>query len=229
MKITARCHPALEALLPKPVPAGQMLPDWLRDMPDEVAAPSLGGESIRTLKHCAPMIDALRLGVILRCPADLHVEGGMLSWDWEPPILTDSLLSRSPVGLHVPEQASGAPFDIGPDLIIKFLNFWTLEAEPGWSLLFHHPAGYPDLPFTTLSGVVDCDLFKHGFVHFPALLKPSFEGTIARGTPVAQVVAVQKSQALEIGIMDAAQIAQTKGVQVELNTEPGVYRKKYRR
>ncbi|MEO0774790.1 MAG: hypothetical protein AAFZ04_16600, partial [Pseudomonadota bacterium] len=114
-------------------------------------------------------------------------------------------------------------------LILKFINFWTLATEPGWSLLFHHPVGYPDLPFQTLSGVVDTDLFADGFVHFPALLRTDFEGVIAKGAPVAQVVPVRKGAELDVGTMDAGQIAQNRAVQEALGSQPGVYRKSYRR
>ena len=158
MKITARCHPALEPLLPKPVPASQALPDWLKDMPGDVEAESLGGAPIRTLKHCPPMIDAMRLGILILNPVDLQVKDGEVSWDWDPPVMSDSAITRAPIGVHVPEQTKGSPLETD-HLILKFINFWTLATEPGWSLLFHHPVGYPDLPFQTLSGVVDTDLF----------------------------------------------------------------------
>jgi len=124
-------HPALEPILPKPVAAGRALPDWLRDMPSEVAAPSLGGKSVRTLKHCPPRIDALSLGVLIPLATDLTFTEGEVSWDWAPPVLEDARISRAPIGMHVPEQASGAPFRMAPGLILKFMNFWTLEAPEG--------------------------------------------------------------------------------------------------
>ncbi|WP_299500042.1 hypothetical protein [uncultured Roseobacter sp.] len=228
MMITARCHPALEPLLPKPVPAARMLPSWLRDMPEEVQAASLGGAPVRTLKHCPPMIDAMRLGVLILCPIDLTVCGGELSWEWDPPVLPETLITRAPVGLHVPEQANGSPL-AQDHIFIKFINYWTLEAEPGWSLLFHHPSGHPDLPFQTLSGVVDCDLFADGYVHFPAALEPGFEGVIPRGTPIAQVVPVQKDTSLTVTTMTEAEITSNRDVQEALSTAPGVYRKRFRR
>ena len=228
MKITARCHPALEPLLPKPVPAARKLPGWLKDMPDEIEADSLGGAAIRTLKHCPPMIDAMRLGILIRNPVDLHVKGGEVSWDWDPPMMPDSAITRAPIGVHVPEQATGSPLQTD-HLILKFINFWTLKTEPGWSLWFHHPAGYPDLPFKTLSGVVDTDLFCDGYVHFPALLETDFEGVIEKGTPVAQVVPVQKECTLDVGVMTKDEIAQNRAVQEALGSQPGVYRKNFRR
>lgn len=228
MKITARCHPALEPILPKPVPAARALPDWLRPMPGQVEAESLGGETIRTVKHCPPFLDALGLGVLIPLATDLQVAGGTLSWDWDPPVLEDAAITRAPVGVHAPEQASGAPYDSAGRLVLKFINFWTLEAEEGWSLLFLHPMNRADLPFTTLSGVVDCDRFRDGYVHFPALLDPGFEGVIARGTPVAQVVPVRRDMALELDTMSTEEVARNLDVQEALQSEAGVYRKRFR-
>lgn len=228
--ITARCHPALEPMLPKPVEAGRALPDWLREMPAEVAAPTLGGEAVRTLKHCPPLIDALSLGVLMPLAADLVFAGGAVSWDWDPPVMQDALISRAPVGLHVPEQAQGAPFRVAQGAILKFMNFWTLQAPAGWSLLFTHPLNREDLPFRTLSGVVDCDLFRDGYVHFPALwLEPEFTGTLPAGTPVAQVIALPRgARALELATMSEAEIAANKAVQADLQAERGVYRRRFR-
>ncbi|MEL7280204.1 MAG: hypothetical protein AAFY35_13215 [Pseudomonadota bacterium] len=228
MKITARCHPALEPFLPKPVPASRALPDWLTQMPGEVEAETLGGAPIRTFKQCPPMIDAMRLGIVILNPVDLHVADGEVSWNWDPPVMADSAITRAAIGVHVPEQTTGSPLAVD-HLVLKFINFWTLGTEPGWSLLFHHPAGYPDLPFQTLSGVVDTDLFSDGYVHFPALLRPEFEGVIAKGTPVAQIVPVRKETDLDLGTMSPDEIAQNRAVQEALGSQPGVYRKTYRR
>lgn len=74
--IRARCHPALAPLLPRPRPASQALPDWFRQMPGEVAAPSLGGDRVRTLKHCPPVIDAMTSGVVIPLVTDLTVRAG---------------------------------------------------------------------------------------------------------------------------------------------------------
>lgn len=228
--IRAKCHPKLEPILPKPVPAGKALPEWVRAMPSEVAAPSLGGERVRTLKHCPPLIDALSTGVLIPLATDLTVSGGEVSWDWDPPILEDARITRAPVGLHVPEQAEGAPFRLAVNAVLKFMNFWTLEAPEGFSLLFTHPLNREDLPFRTLSGVVDCDLFRDGYVHFPALwTDPGFEGTLPRGTPVAQVFALpREARGLELGVMSEDEIARNREVQRALAEERGVYRKRFR-
>lgn len=229
MKITARCHPALKDLLPEPVPARSCLPDWLGKMPSDVQAESMGGKPVRTLKHCPPLIDALRTGVMLLCPTDIHVSGQDISWDWDFPHDPTLTLSRAPLGVHVPEQATGSAHQNDGDLFIKFVNYWTLEVPEGWSIAFHHPAGFPDLPFTTLSGIVDCDRFGLGYVHFPAALKPGFEGVIAKGTPIVQCFPMQRDVELEVATMTDEEVARNMEISDRIGADPGVYRKDFRR
>ncbi|SEQ91475.1 hypothetical protein [Thalassovita taeanensis] len=230
MKIIARCHPLLDPLLPRPLPARQALPDWLRTMPSEVEAESLGGAPVRTLKHCPPFIDALALGVMIPLATDLHIADGQVSWDWDPPNIPDAPITRAPIGLHVPEQATGAPFRLSGHMVLKFTNFWTLEAPEGWDLLFTHPLNRADLPFQTLSGVVSADRFALGYVHFPALwTDPDFSGTLPAGTPVAQVIAVPRAAPeLEVTTMTPPDVDTSRDIQEALQRTPGLYRKTYR-
>ena len=227
--ISARCHPDLADVLPQPVPARAALPGWLTSMPGDAESPTLSGTTVRTLKHCPPMIDAFALGIVLPLACDLVAKDGELSWDWPLPGLKDHSASRAPIGMHAPEQARGAPFE--PDgLFIKFTNFWTLETPPGWQILFTHPFNRPDLPFQTLTGLVDTDRFGHGYVHFPAIwTDPEWEGTLPRGTPVAQAVPIRREAvALDIGEMTGEDLRATEEIQQSLVNERGVYRKRFR-
>ena len=206
------------------------LPDWLRAMPSEVDAETLGGEAVRTLKHCPPILDAMGSGVMMPLACDIEVTCGEFRWNWDMPVLEDARMSRAPLGLHVPEQATGAPFRLSDNSLLKFMNFWTLSVPDGFSLLFTHPLNRDELPFRTLSGVVDCDAFTDGYVHFPAIWADSaFTGTLPRGTPVAQVFAFpRQAQGLLVAEMTTSEIAQTDVLQGRLAEERGVYRKVYR-
>lgn len=225
--IKARCHPALFDILPKPQPAA--LPYWVRDMPPEVSAPSLGGAAVRTLKHCPPVLDAMSCGITLHLVCDLEIRAGEVHWDWDPPIVEDADLVRAPIGLHVPEQAKGAPF-AQDGLILKFINFWTLSVPEGFSILFTHPLNQPDLPFETLSGLVDCDQFSNGYVHFPALWRDTgFEGRLPKGTPIAQAFAVPRAaQTVDVAAMEPEDVEANRRLQARLAATRGVYRKDHR-
>ena len=231
MRLTCRCLPGYEGILPEPVPARAALPDWLTAMPSTVASEVLGGAEVRTLKHCPPMIDAMTSGIVFPLATDLIVTDGELSWDWDLPRHDTARPTRSPIGLHVPEQASGAPFRLPPDqFVVKFTNFWTVEAPEGWSLLFTHPVNRADLPFRTLSGLVACDRFRDGLVHFPALwTDPDFDGVLPAGTPVAQAFPIRR-ETIEIVTepMDIDHMAAHVAIQDGLQDDPGLYRKSFR-
>ena len=232
MRFIVRCLPGFSSRVPAPVPARTALPYWLKTMPSSVAAAALAGAEIRTLKHCPPLIDALGAGVLFPLAADLTVRGGELSWDWDAPRPRDAGHPRSPNGVHLPEQAAGAPFRLPPgQFVVKFKNFWTDEVPDGWSVLFTHPLNREVLPFRTLAGQVDCDRWRDGMVHFPALwTDPGFEGVLPAGTPVAQAIPVRR-ETLELVVeeMDAERLAAHREVEEALAGDPGVYRKDYRR
>ena len=231
MHLTFRCLPGFEEILPKPVRARAGLPGWLKAMPASVISETLGGVEVRTLKQCPPLIDAFSTGLLMPLAADIEVRDGELSWNWDPPRVPGLRHTRSPIGLHVPEQASGAPLPL-PDgqFVLKFTNFWAIEAPPGWSVLFVHPLNRADLPFRTLAGVVDCDRFADGFVHFPALwTDPGFDGALAAGTPVAQAIPLPR-EAIDIvtETMDADRLEAHRRVEDGLSEDPGLYRKTFR-
>ena len=229
MRITLRCDPALIDLLPRPVPASQALPEWLRAMAPRVESP-LHGRAIRTVKQCPPFVDAMRHGFMVLLPCDVLVHTGRLSWDWKLPPLTTPHHPRAPLSFHVAEQLEGSPLQRGSRSAIKFNSFWTIALEPGWSLFATHPVNREDLPFRTLSGLVDADRFVDAGINFPALwTEPNFEGVLPRGTPVAQCFAVPR-QAIELDVQalspeQAARYGTTVG---QVLAQPGVYRKGFR-
>ena len=83
MKIRFSCPPGLFETLPRPQTAKRMTPDWYRRMPMVQPLPE-GGED-RTVKHCAPFLDALTHGFMIPLQADIVVRDGKFSWDWDWP------------------------------------------------------------------------------------------------------------------------------------------------
>ena len=229
MRIVFRCDPALAATLPKPVAARKALPDWLRAMPANAFSTSHGSD-VRTLKQCPPFVDAMAHGFVIPLPCDVRARAGVLSWDWDHPPLQVDAHPTSPISFHDPAQGAGTPF-FDPDAVfVKFNSFWTIELEPGHSLFATHPVNRADLPFRLLSGLVDCDRFHDVGVLFPGVwLDPAFEGTLPRGTPVAQCFPVAR-EALELVCEPfSPERARRYGDTArELLSEPGTYRKKFR-
>jgi hypothetical protein len=228
MRVTFRCDPVLIDRLARPVPARASLPDWLRAMPAKAVSETHGGE-VRTVKQCPPFVDAMSYGFTIPLPCDVLVSGGRLSWDWSLPPLSIDAHPRSPVSFFVPAQVAGTPLDRNT-AIVKFNCFWTIALEEGWSLFATHPINREDLPFRTLTGLVDSDRFTDIGILFPAIwTNPGFEGTLPRGTPIAQCFPVPR-EPLELRcepLDDERQTAYMQTAQAILS-EPGVYRRAFR-
>lgn len=229
MNIVFRCDPALRATLPPPLPALQALPDWLRDMPG-AAFSDLHGRDVRTVKQCPPFVDAMRHGFVMRLPCDVTVAGGRFAWDWDLPPLAGETQPRSPLSFHAPAQVAGSPMAGSGRALIKFNSFWTIELPPGYSLFATHPVNRGDLPFRTLTGIVDADRFHAVAILFPAeWTDADFEGRLSAGTPVAQCFPVAREPlSLIFEDLSPERIASYDDVANALHATPGVYRKLYR-
>ncbi len=223
-----RCPPALLGRIPEPTPAAQGLPDWLKAMPAEAESFLAGGPD-DTVKRCPPFVDAMTAGFLIPLVCDVTVERGVFTWSWGAPPDDGSNFPRSPLGVHDPAQVAGVPLP-GAAGLIKFQNLWMIQAPPGWSLLATHPLNRPDLPFQTLTGLVDADRYHEGWVHFPAVWRdPDFCGVLAAGTPVAQVIPVKREPwTAEVEALTPDHVRRTRELQTEIANDRGVYRKKFR-
>ena len=229
MRIIFRCDPALSDFIPKPVPARQALPDWLRSMPRH-AFSDVHGEDVRTVKQCPPFVDAMGQGFIIPLPCDVTVDAGRLSWNWDIPALAAGHHPRAPISFHAPAQVEGTPFARPDQVIVKFNSFWTIELEPGWSLFVTHPVNRDDLPFRLLSGLVDADRFHDVGILFPAVwLDAGFSGTLPRGMPIAQCIPIpRQAPSFEYATFDAAEARRYDETANRLLSGPGVYRRAFR-
>lgn len=171
-----------------PIPAVRNLPNWYK-----AKKPLIGdtkkhhknpdGTKNVTIKWCNPFGDALGSGYFMLLENDVQLTqvNGTQDFVW-------SRGGSQFIGSHSKEQ-------ISPELIPKgysqdpwkFLNFWGIQTPPGYSTLFTHPMNRTELPFLTLSGVVDTDDYNQP-VNFPFIIKNDFEGIIEAGTPIAQVI-----------------------------------------
>jgi hypothetical protein len=125
---------------------------------------------------------------------------------------------------------AGTPLFDEDRFIIKFNNFWTIETPPGYSLLIMHPINRHDLPFVTLTGLVDADRYRDNFIYFPARWRdPDFNGVLPKGTPVAQCLPLKReSWTARFETIDreaAGRLHETAGA---VSREPGTYRRQFR-
>ncbi|MEA2989209.1 MAG: hypothetical protein QOG83_1920 [Alphaproteobacteria bacterium] len=229
MAITFRCPPELEPILPRPLPAFLGLPEWFKSMPASAFSAVLQSEQM-TVKKCPPFIDAMTYGFLIPLVTDLRVEDGVFSWDFEVPGGAIASYTRSPIDFHDNSQVAGTPFFKDDHFIIKFNCFWTIQAPPGYSLLVTHPVNRDDLPFTTLTGLVDADRYCDNFINFPARWSdPDFNGVLPKGTPVAQCLPVKReSWAGRFETISGDAVARLQETAAAVVNERGVYRRQFR-
>ena len=236
MEITFRCPEELLDHLPKPYPAKRGIPDWYKEMPMTAYSPDLG-QHVQTAKQCLPFLDAMSCGFLIPLPVDIEVDGMDFSWSWDVPQPSDEpgytdigLYNQPPLGFHPAAQAEGTPyFDEGVGFA-KFICFWTIQLESGYSLYVTHPANRYDLPFRTINGLIDADTYNEVFINFPVLwVDPDFKGVLKKGTPVAQCIAIKRQEhELDIEAMDAENAAKFLPLTRELAHGTNVYKNQFR-
>jgi len=230
LTVNFRCPPELESILPRPIPAVRGLPEWFKALPQQNFS-TVANAELMTIKKCPPLIDAMAYGFLMPLTADLKLENGEFSWDSKIPVAGNLRnLTRSPIDYHDNVQVQGTPLFDDDRFIIKFNNFWTMQLPPGYSLLVMHPANRADLPFTTITGLVDSDMYVDSFVHFPARWNDmNFSGILPKGTPVAQCIPVKREHIVEeFGALSeeaARKLLSTAGA---ISGETGIYRRQFR-
>ena len=187
----------LTSIQEMPSPASSNTPDWFKK-----AAPHiLDGEGYydivkinkkmllgnsgwnSTFKHCLPFVDAITSGYMITTPADILVinNNGVPYLKWNT---TDTLVDNQHIDVlantfKIPEYCY--------NIVFRWTTEWQIKTDPGYSILCIHPLNRFDLPFQTLSGIVDSD--KHpNSIFVPFFLKKDFEGIIPAGTPIVQII-----------------------------------------
>ena len=177
-----------EAVAP-PSPAILNIPTWYKDTNLRIGGEQRDGLSDAntqapntTVKGCSPFLDAFGFGYIYTLPLDVEIRdngnGKDFNWRAKGDFLT----------MHDRSQAPLTPPAMGGEKeIVKWMNAFFIKTPPGYSCLFTHPLNRMDLPFQTLSAVVDTD--KHTApTHFPFFMKHGFNGKIPLGTPIVQII-----------------------------------------
>jgi len=189
-----------------PSAATKAIPKWFRSMPKYLAdqsKPSFNGDGSAdsTIKACPPFLDSMMNGYIIYTEFDMDVSwiNGEPYFQWRA---GGDLISTHGKGQIVAEQIPEG-FSDQP---LKFNNFWQIQTPPGYSTLFTHPFNRTDLPFLTISGIVETDIYK-SVINFPFLIKKDFEGIIPAGTPIVQLSPFKReSWKMEIGEADQKEI-----------------------
>lgn len=179
-----------------PVPAITMVPEWYKSLTlygdtndiknlNPVNHVGTDGTLVDT-KKCMPMFDALTSGYYYLLEDDLHVslnDDGFPTLTWKGDVM---LIDKRPT-LQIPVPGNCHQLHFG------FRMNWFYRTPPGYSVLVTHPMNRYDLPFYTLSGMVDSDIWGLP-VFFSFFLKRDFIGTIPKGTPIMQFIPFKRDE-----------------------------------
>jgi len=167
------------------MPVKKFVPEWYRLGESEISEPHSGGHTAG-MKTCAPFLDVMLTGYVLLTPFDIYVgknEDGTQDIRWNGPQEWNGFIGERPVelGATIPRPAGHSPNGL------VWSSKWGWKTPRGWSTIVTHPYNRFDLPFTTLSGVIDSDKFiSNG--NIPFFIKEGWTGVIPGGTPYAQII-----------------------------------------
>jgi hypothetical protein len=160
-------------------PAKKVVPLWYKNI--KIKTKDKPAFRNTTLKGCVPFLDALTTGYVLTLAGDLIVdkdENDNQTLAWGETELANIRSSNGAELLPIPTGYSNIHF------------FWhvitSIKLPKGYSALFTHPLNRHDLPFLTLSGVVDDYPMAPGSL--PFFMQENFTGVIPAGTPFVQII-----------------------------------------
>lgn len=187
-----------------PLSAKSFIPEWFRKTPlfvgENSSSTNSTFEAMRhkdkqaTYKLCIPFIDAMTSGYIITLPASIYVyqEKNEFTGEYHPILkwevtwqLADKQENSVATNMPLPYKHSQAVF--------RWYTNWTIQTPVGYSSFFSHPANRYDLPFTTISGIVDTDKHPNPLL-FPFFIREGFEGEIPQGTPIAQILPFKREK-----------------------------------
>ena len=195
IKFTALNDRALK-LDPQPTPASTNAPSWYKKTPKYDSFEG-GSQSLidfaksqnyhTTFKMCQPFTDGLVSGYTLSLPATVVVVQALTpDGDFSPKIRWNTDWNIADIQHPLVATQLPKPEGYSPD-VFRWINNWKIETPSGYSCLVMHPIHRYDLPFHTLTGIVDTDKNPNPLL-LPFFIKKDFEGEIPLGTPIAQVI-----------------------------------------
>ena len=175
----------VEELVPHPKPAELYVPESYKKIKnDTLKNPVFKDNKIKNfnLKQCMPFLDSLTAGYIQETWTDIYIENnneGQCTYIWSsnPQIMSD----RPYVNRDIDEGFYPVEF--------VWSQAWKIKTDKNYSCLVVHPLNRDDLPFYTLSGIIDSDQYHHAaFGNIPFYIKKGFHGLIPAGTPMFQII-----------------------------------------
>ena len=171
--------------MPDIKPAKNFIPDWYKEIKgynkNNLNIEKNSNVVKLNLKSCMPFFDSFTTGYIAELTQDVYIEiinnQPKISWQAQP----------APIGIReIGENIIPTPHGyLDNHFVWQYPHI--LNAKKGYSAIVTHPLNRHDLPFITLSGIIDLDVLI-GEGNIPFFIKDGFEGLIPRGTPMLQII-----------------------------------------
>lgn len=169
-------------------PAKKFVPEWYKNIKtynEKNIEFEKDNSNKKNIKNCVPFFDSLVNGYIATLYTDIHVSDtpdGYKYIRWSK--------HEEPIEVRNPSQnPMPIPSGCAPDQFSWRFPYY-FKSEKGYSLLFTHPLNRFDLPFITLSGIVDSE-FAAQPGNLPFFIKKDFTGIIKQGTPIVQIIPIK--------------------------------------
>lgn len=180
-------HAVSDPSFPTIASSKSFVPSWYKDQPrfpDNLKEIKKLPHPL-TFKMCSAFGDSFISGYTIPLPVDIAVEktenGPIISWSSQADpsgflSVRDKALSENlptPTGFY--------------DVHFVWLTKHCLKIPKGYSVLITHPFNRYELPFLTLTGIVDGE-YTMPKGNVPVFFKEGFEGIIPAGTPIMQIL-----------------------------------------
>lgn len=141
-----------------------------------------------SLKMCIPFFDAISAGYIQKTWTDIYVSKKNNQIEYR--------YSTNPEIIKIRERVH-TKIDLNYFYNFEFvwLEPWKIKLSKGYSAILTHPLNRNDLPFYSLSAIVDSDKYYHtNNGQYPFYIKNNFEGIIPAGTPMYQIIPFKREK-----------------------------------
>jgi hypothetical protein len=172
-----------------PQPISKLIPLWFKKADRFAKMPNgeywIGPDSgkVPTWKACPALLDIMTTGYTLVTPCDIEFfinDVGNMSVKIDDPLYQDFVTRRAPLPqFEHPHGYYSYHFAWFPD--------WAVKVPDGYSVIYSSPFYRYDLPFITVSGIIDNDKINLPG-SFPFFIREGWTGVLPAGTPYAQMI-----------------------------------------
>lgn len=164
-------------LVKEPEASKNLIPEWYKNIN--------GNIELQNVKKCMPFLDSLSHGYMQTTWANIYInkvnDKVTFSHDGDVPLFFQRESTDMPIG------------DNFYNIEFVWQRPWSTVLPDEFSALITHPLNRIDLPFITLSGIVDFDKSIHAPVgNMPFFIKKDFIGLIPKGTPMFQIIPIKR-------------------------------------